>query len=184
MKADFEKGTKICSRCRKELPLNMFGKNKNMNDGMQAYCKECAKEYFKNKHGLMRNKTAKNPDFVGSKRKINQCRRARISDKRDNYSLLIYVDKKRTIDMTPEEYSRALHRDWNKQQRMAVKGKKTRFLRNGTYDPIFVFSFRLEEMLRRKVHINSDKNCVITKWWNGRIKYWTILDGIWKEEEK
>lgn len=27
MKADFEKGTKVCSRCRKELPLNMFGKN-------------------------------------------------------------------------------------------------------------------------------------------------------------
>lgn len=28
MKADFEKGTKICSRCRKELPLDMFGKKK------------------------------------------------------------------------------------------------------------------------------------------------------------
>lgn len=29
MKADFEKGTKVCSRCRKELPLNMFYKKYN-----------------------------------------------------------------------------------------------------------------------------------------------------------
>ena len=41
MKADFEKGTKICSRCRKELPLNMFGKDKNKSDGLNLYCKEC-----------------------------------------------------------------------------------------------------------------------------------------------
>lgn len=28
MKADFEKGTKICCRCKKELPLDMFYKDK------------------------------------------------------------------------------------------------------------------------------------------------------------
>lgn len=41
MKADFEKGTKVCSKCRKELPLNMFCKNKNKSDGLNIYCKEC-----------------------------------------------------------------------------------------------------------------------------------------------
>lgn len=30
MKADFEKGTKVCSRCKKELPIEMFSKNKNI----------------------------------------------------------------------------------------------------------------------------------------------------------
>lgn len=41
MKADFEKGIKICARCRKELPLDMFSKNKSANDGLQNWCKVC-----------------------------------------------------------------------------------------------------------------------------------------------
>lgn len=41
MKADFEKGTKTCTRCRKELPLSMFGKNKDKSDGLNLYCEEC-----------------------------------------------------------------------------------------------------------------------------------------------
>lgn len=41
MRADFEKGIKVCCRCRKELPLNMFSKNKGKNDGLDIYCKEC-----------------------------------------------------------------------------------------------------------------------------------------------
>ena len=45
MKADFEKGTKVCSRRKKELPLNMFGKKKSSNDNLCPYCKQCQKEY-------------------------------------------------------------------------------------------------------------------------------------------
>lgn len=41
MRADFEKGTKVCSMCKKELPLNMFWKCKTNNDGLQNLCKEC-----------------------------------------------------------------------------------------------------------------------------------------------
>lgn len=46
MKADFEKGTKICSKCKKELPIDMFGKNKNAIDGLQWYCKKMCKGIF------------------------------------------------------------------------------------------------------------------------------------------
>lgn len=42
MKANFEKGTKICSRCKKELPLSMFTKHKSKSDGLNVYCKECS----------------------------------------------------------------------------------------------------------------------------------------------
>lgn len=28
MRADFEKGTKVCSKCKRELPIEMFGKDK------------------------------------------------------------------------------------------------------------------------------------------------------------
>lgn len=47
MKADFEKGTKVCGKCRKELPLNMFCKNTNTSDGLRCYCKKCSYEYNK-----------------------------------------------------------------------------------------------------------------------------------------
>lgn len=33
MKADFEKGTKVCSKCKKELPIEMFSNDKNTSDG-------------------------------------------------------------------------------------------------------------------------------------------------------
>lgn len=43
MKADFEKGIKICSRCKRKLPIEMFCKNKNRSDRLNIYCKECSK---------------------------------------------------------------------------------------------------------------------------------------------
>lgn len=50
MKADFEKGTKVCSRCRRELPVNEFNKDKSKKDGLDAYCRKCKterdKEYY------------------------------------------------------------------------------------------------------------------------------------------
>jgi hypothetical protein len=39
--------TKRCSKCHKELPLSEFWKNKSSRDGLQAYCKKCAKERTK-----------------------------------------------------------------------------------------------------------------------------------------
>lgn len=41
MKADFEKGTKVCCSCKKELPLDMFYKNIRMSDRLDCYCKKC-----------------------------------------------------------------------------------------------------------------------------------------------
>lgn len=48
MKAYFEKGTKICCSCKKELPLDMFYKDKISSDGL-AYCckKKCRIERVK-----------------------------------------------------------------------------------------------------------------------------------------
>ena len=52
MKADFEKGTKVCSKCRRELPISEFCKDKNRKDGLNIYCRQCASErrleYYKN----------------------------------------------------------------------------------------------------------------------------------------
>nr|DAP16135.1 MAG TPA: restriction endonuclease [Bacteriophage sp.] len=45
MRANFEKGTKICSKCRKELPLDSFYKNKKTFDGYEYQCKDCKPLY-------------------------------------------------------------------------------------------------------------------------------------------
>lgn len=37
--------TKICKKCGRELPLECFGKCKSKKDGLQAYCKECQKQW-------------------------------------------------------------------------------------------------------------------------------------------
>lgn len=35
---------KICSRCKRELPIDMFYNSKNTKDGHYSYCKECCSE--------------------------------------------------------------------------------------------------------------------------------------------
>lgn len=51
MKADFEKGIKICSRCKKKLSLDCFRKNKASNDGLENYCKKCKSEFNRSESG-------------------------------------------------------------------------------------------------------------------------------------
>lgn len=41
MKANFDTGLKICSKCKRELPLDSFYKKKASNDGLFLCCKEC-----------------------------------------------------------------------------------------------------------------------------------------------
>lgn len=58
MKADFEKGTKICSKCKRELPISEFNKDKSRVDGLQNYCKGCnivrIKKYYEdNKENII-----------------------------------------------------------------------------------------------------------------------------------
>lgn len=36
--------TKVCRKCNCELPVTAFSKHKKASDGLQPYCKECAKK--------------------------------------------------------------------------------------------------------------------------------------------
>lgn len=40
--------TKKCSKCKRELPRSEFYKHSHTKDGLQLFCKECAKEAVKN----------------------------------------------------------------------------------------------------------------------------------------
>ena len=42
-------GTKICTKCKKELPTSAFRKRADAHDGLQGYCKSCISEYKKSK---------------------------------------------------------------------------------------------------------------------------------------
>ncbi|MFG2599741.1 endonuclease VII domain-containing protein [Streptomyces sp. NPDC048462] len=40
-------GGRNCSRCRKSLPRQSFASNRAMPDGLQAYCRPCSAEYYR-----------------------------------------------------------------------------------------------------------------------------------------
>lgn len=42
-----KEGMRFCTHCDRELPLDMFGKDKRILDGLNIYCKECARELGK-----------------------------------------------------------------------------------------------------------------------------------------
>jgi len=55
---------KICSKCGKELDLNMFGKKKSSKNGLSPWCKECckisnAKSYSENKEKILEQQKQK-----------------------------------------------------------------------------------------------------------------------------
>lgn len=51
MKADLEKGTKVCSKCKVEQPLGNFYRDKHIKiDGLVRWCINCSKVLYRLKH--------------------------------------------------------------------------------------------------------------------------------------
>lgn len=38
------KTTKVCTKCKRELPVSSFGPNKRSSDGLKVYCRDCENE--------------------------------------------------------------------------------------------------------------------------------------------
>ena len=45
MKANFETGLKVCSRCKRELSIDNFYKRNRTSDKLSYQCKDCLKEF-------------------------------------------------------------------------------------------------------------------------------------------
>jgi hypothetical protein len=58
---DNEPLMKVCSRCERSLPFSAFYRNKSKRDGVESYCKECAKH----RNLLKRIKNKKVDPFSG-----------------------------------------------------------------------------------------------------------------------
>jgi hypothetical protein len=210
MKADFEKGTKICSRCRKELPLDMFGKSKNRSDGLNIYCKECSRIKWKQCYNSDVEHSRERARNDNDKR-VNTFQRKGVA--RGNRGML-----KRDYELTEEQLKRRnksreyrKHRIkyrctnaqgiliWNDGKLQDLESKEyckimhkeyTRqrecairgYVAKVTPSEHFLFDFDLEQMLKDNVYRKvGNKKRHITKWWKGEIRHWTVNDGIWKE---
>ena len=56
--------TKKCPRCGRELPVTEFGKNKRAKDGLQNVCKECSRQYARNKRAGAPKQVYTNPQLA------------------------------------------------------------------------------------------------------------------------
>lgn len=207
MKADFEKGTKVCSGCRKELPLNMFHKNKSKSDGLNVYCKECSSikmkqyynsdiEYSKEKNKKYNDKRVNTFQRRGHirgdngmlkrdyelteeqlKRREKNRKYNNKGEKRKLYGVLTWYDGKLN-NLSSKEYSRAMMKEYTRQKECAIRGYVARVKPSEH----FLFDFDLEQMLKDNICSGGGKyKYYITKWWKGEIRHWTVNDGIWKE---
>ena len=74
MKANLEKGTKICSKCKRELPIEMFQRDKSKSDGFNTQCKECVSLRAKSQEGKETAKRARQKYYQTEKGKALQAK--------------------------------------------------------------------------------------------------------------
>lgn len=57
--------TKKCRKCGRELPLSEFHRNAAHADGLQSHCKECGKEYLRDRGRRAKmSKVYSNPELA------------------------------------------------------------------------------------------------------------------------
>lgn len=212
MKADFEKGTKVCSRCKRELPISEFTKNKSKNDGLDACCRKCKTEREKEYY----DKTEKRREQIKNaiKRSNDKTRNTfgRVGNKRGNGGIV-----KRDYELTEQQLERRNKcRESRKYKTKRMNPQGVLIWYDGKLDDItpeeyanimmreyaiqkicairgyiarkqpsehFLFDFDLEQMLKDNVYYDCGKHKkYIEKWWDGTIRHWTVNDGVWKNK--
>lgn len=67
--ADIDTGGKACTKCKRYLPLDAFGKRSAAVDGLQWWCKDCQRDYYRERYQkdpeFRRKRLGYNQDFVG-----------------------------------------------------------------------------------------------------------------------
>lgn len=200
--------TKVCTKCKRELPLGEFYKDKHTKDGYLCWCKRCSKAYQRSRYSSseeVRKKCAvysRKMSTFGRERKRGYCgisvrdyelteeqlkKRNKTREYRkakDGYNPMknpygiLVWYDGKLDDLTTEEYIKIYKREYARQFNCAIRGSM------GKIEPSehFLFDFDLEQMLKGNVYYGQTKyKYYITKWWQGEIRHWTVKDGIWKE---
>jgi hypothetical protein len=66
-------GVKRCSRCKQNKPRAAFASNKAMRDGLQAYCRECSAEYYRQRQEACGRKPRPKVDAPAGHKYCQRC---------------------------------------------------------------------------------------------------------------
>lgn len=123
MKADFEKGTKICSKCRRELPIEQFNKDSSKSDGLNIQCKDCVAAYRKSPEGKEVSKRARKKYFQTEKGK--ECSKKQTQKlQKTEHGKLIY--KRAGLKYRKSEQGIQHEKEYRKSESFKIKQEKYR----------------------------------------------------------
>lgn len=135
--------TKICSRCKKELPVTNFTKSVDNKDGLDSYCRSCKskyqRQYHKNNREILLKKQRESSKTVAGK----ATRKKYIETNKENirkYHSEWYLKNKEAVLLQCRTY-----RHNNKKKAMA------RYYKKMASDPEYRISLALRARLRNAV---------------------------------
>ena len=145
MRADFEKGTKVCSKCKRELPISEFSKNKATKDGLFCSCKKCesrrVRDYLKSEKGKRKRKEYYSREYVKEKarKRDNKIRNTFSGTERNCRGKSRIV--KRDYELTEEQLQK---------RELQRKGHKTRNKEESVYGLLVWYDGQLNNLDKRE----------------------------------
>ncbi|MET7652359.1 endonuclease VII domain-containing protein [Streptomyces sp. NPDC005486] len=64
---------RACSRCKEYLPRTAFASNRSMSDGLQAYCRKCSAEYYRQRQEVKGKKVREKVAVLPGHKRCPQC---------------------------------------------------------------------------------------------------------------
>lgn len=113
MEADFKKGTKVCSKCGRELPISEYYKESRRKDGLSLYCKECEKERGKKKREAIKNDPVRHQKMLDAYKRYHASEKGKAKQKEWN-SKRVYTEEQR-------EYKRQYAKEYYKENHVVKR---------------------------------------------------------------
>ena len=167
---------KRCSKCKKELLLDHFCKNKSRKDGLTSQCKSCANEY--NKIHYQKNKSVISERhkeyYKNNKEKISEQQKEHYQNNKEQKKEYYNNNKKHLLEQKKEYYQNKKEhikeyrqnnkehiKEYYQKNKPVIRKRQNNYLKNKrqTY-PIFKLRSNLSIGLSRALkNIGSAKNC-------------------------
>lgn len=155
MKANFETGLKICSKCGIEQPISNFNKNKSTPDGLQLTCKGCRKQYRQDKsEGI---KEYSKQYRLNNSKEIKQYRQDHVKESNQYYQDHVKEIKQYKQDNVEEikEYQKQYRQNHKKESKQYYQNhRKERNIRN-------LNRLKLDSLFKLACNLRSRLNTVL-----------------------
>lgn len=170
-KANFEIGTKVCPKCKRELPISRFNKDKSKSDGLNSRCKECEANYRKSESGKNVAKKARKKYYQTEKGKACQKRTTQNFQKTEKgkevykRSKKKYRESDRGIQRELEYRKSSAHKESQSKYFHSEKGKAALKRSNEKYEQT-----EKGKEVRRSVYMKRILNGKLNKYQNDKYK--------------